>query len=357
MTQKKGGALALIGTVTVAALLSAPLLASDREDPQQLAALTIGGVDALQLAEMRSAYSRPYDIPFPEENPFTEAKVELGKMLFFDPRLSGSNLISCASCHNPSFAWEDGQPTGAGQGMNRLGRHTPTVLNLAWSEVFFWDGRADTLEEQALGPIQAGVEMAQPLDELIVELEGIPGYREAFEAAFPGQGITEEGIGMAIATYERTIVSNKAPFDRWIEGDDSAISLSAQRGFVLYNTKARCSACHSGWNMTDDSFHDIGLPSDDIGREEVVGMPEFRHTFKTPGLRNIVQRAPYMHDGSLSTLAEVVEHYDNGFIHRPTLSDDIKPLNLTRRERADLVAFMETLTSQDDPVELPLLPN
>ncbi len=357
MDRKAYGAFALAGSITLGLLLAPPLDAEDRGDPWQLAALTVAGVDARELEEMKGAYRRPGEIPFPEENPYSSAKAELGKMLFFDPRLSGSNLISCASCHNPSFAWEDGQPTGAGHGMNRLGRHTPTVLNLAWGEVFFWDGRADSLEEQALGPIQADVEMAQPLDTLIVELEGIAGYREAFEEAFPGQGITAEGIAMAIATYERTIVSGKAPFDYWIEGNPRAISRSAQRGFVIYNTKGRCAACHSGWNLTDDSFHDIGLRTDDVGREQVVEMPEFRHTFKTPGLRNIVQRAPYMHNGSLATLSEVVEHYDRGFLHRPSLSDDIRPLNLTGQEKADLVAFLETLTSEDEPTALPLLPN
>ncbi len=325
---------------------------------EQIATRTVAGVDPAELQKMIELNVRPNAIPFPEENPYSVEKAELGKMLFFDPRLSGSNLLSCASCHNPSFGWEDGQPTGAGHGMNRLGRHTPTVLNLAWGEIFMWDGRMDSLEEQALGPIQADVEMAQPLDELIAELQAIEGYRELFAAAFPDQEISEETIGQAIATYERTIVSNRAPFDHWVDGDESAISESAKRGFVIYNTKANCVACHSGWNMTDDSFHDIGLDTDDVGRAaEMNDMPEFKHAFKTPGLRNIVERAPYMHNGSLATLGEVIDHYATGFAERPSLSDDIKPFELSAAEKDDLIAFLESLSSEDDPVEIPVLPN
>ncbi|WP_282608757.1 cytochrome-c peroxidase [Pelagibius sp. Alg239-R121] len=325
---------------------------------EQLASRTVAGVDPAELQKMMELNSRPKSIPFPEDNPYSAEKAELGKMLFFDPRLSGANLISCASCHNPSFGWEDGQPTGAGHGMNRLGRHTPTILNLAWGELFMWDGRMDSLEEQALGPIQAGVEMAQPLDELIAELQGIEGYPVLFEAAFPGEEISGDTIGMAIATYERTVVSNRAPFDLWIDGDENAISESAKRGFVVYNTTANCVSCHSGWNMTDDSFHDIGLASDDVGRAaEMNDMPEFKHAFKTPGLRNIVQRAPYMHDGSLATLSEVIDHYADGFAQRPSLSDEMKPFKLSAAEKQDLIAFLETLTSDDDPVEIPILPN
>ena len=314
-------------------------------------------VDKAQLHKLVEAYQRPNAIPFPEDNPYSDAKSDLGKMLFFDPRLSVSNLISCATCHNPSFAWEDAQPLGSGDKMGQLGRHTPTILNLAWGEVFFWDGRADSLEEQALGPIAAAAEMAQPLDELVGELEAIAGYRQAFEAAFPGEGITEDSIAMAIATFERTIVSNLSAFDRWVRGDAQAISESAQRGFMVFNTKARCSNCHSGWNFTDDSFHDIGLSSEDLGRSEILGGDVLKHAFKTPGLRNIIERAPYMHDGSLQTLAEVIDHYDNGFVTRDSLSDEMKQLGLSSDEKIDLIAFLKTLSSKDDPMDLPVLPN
>ncbi len=307
---------------------------------------------------LRAAYQRPTSIPFPEDNPFTQAKAKLGQILYFDPRLSRSNMQSCASCHNPSFAWGDGLPKGVGDNMHELGRRSPTILNAAWSEALMWDGRFESLEEQALGPIEAEVEMNMPLDELIKKLTEIEGYPPLFAAAFGGDAeITSDKIAMAIATYERTVISGEAPFDRWVKGQRYAISASAQRGFELFNGKARCSACHSGWRFTDDSFHDIGLADDDIGRAaELPGIVKMQHAFKTPGLRNIDQRAPYMHDGSLATLGDVIEHYNHGGIKRPSLSEEMHPLGLTEQEEKDLVAFMESLTSDDDPVSYVQLP-
>jgi len=307
---------------------------------------------------LKAAYKRPTSVPFPEDNPYTEAKAKLGQILYFDPRLSRSNMQSCASCHNPSFAWGDGLPKGVGDNMHELGRRSPTILNAAWAEALMWDGRFDTLEEQALGPIEAEVEMNMPLDDLIKKLSQIQGYPPLFAAAFGGDAeITEDKIAMAIATYERTVISGEAPFDRWIKGQRRAISSSAQRGFALFNGKARCSACHSGWRFTDDSFHDIGLPDDDIGRgADFPEILKMQHAFKTPGLRNIDQRAPFMHDGSLATLEAVVDHYDEGGKRRPSLSDEMHPLGLTDQEKHDLVAFMESLTSDDEPVTYVQLP-
>jgi len=316
------------------------------------------GLSARDVVVLKAAYQRPASIPFPEDNPFTEAKAKLGQMLYFDPRLSRSNMQSCASCHNPSFAWGDGLPKGVGDNMHELGRRSPTILNAAWSEALMWDGRFDSLEEQALGPIEAEVEMNMPLDELIEKLSQVEGYSPLFAEAFDGDSqITSEKIAMAIATYERTVISGEAPFDRWIKGQRNAISQSAQRGFDLFNNKARCAACHSGWRFTDDSFHDIGLSDDDIGRgAELPNIVKMQHAFKTPGLRSIDQRAPFMHDGSLATLRDVVDHYDRGGIKRPSLSDDMQPLGLTEQERKDLVAFMESLTSDDQPVIYVQLP-
>jgi cytochrome c peroxidase len=313
---------------------------------------------AEDVVVLKAAYQRPASIPFPEENPFTEAKAKLGQTLYFDPRLSRSGMQSCASCHNPSFAWGDGLARGVGDHMNELGRRSPTILNAAWSEALMWDGRFETLEEQALGPIQAGVEMNMPLEELLERLGQIEEYRPLFAAAFDGdEEITADKLAMAIATYERTVVSGEAPFDHWIRGQRNALSASAQRGFQLFNGKAKCAACHSGWRFSDDSFHDIGLADDDIGRgAELPGIVKMQHAFKTPGLRNIDRRAPYMHDGSLETLADVVEHYDRGGIKRPSLSNDMHPLDLTGQEKKDLVAFMNSLTSDDDPVTYVQLP-
>lgn len=307
---------------------------------------------------LKAAYKRPVEVPFPDDNPFTEAKAKLGQTLYFDPRLSRSNMQSCASCHNPSFAWGDGLPKGVGDHMRELGRRSPTILNAAWSELLMWDGRFESLEEQALGPIQADVEMNMPIDDLVEKLSQIEGYPPLFAAAFDGDTeISADKIAMAIATYERTVISSEAPFDRWIKGQRNAISTSAQRGFTLFNGKARCAQCHSGWRFTDDSFHDIGLPDDDIGRgAELPGIVKMRHAFKTPGLRNIDQRAPYMHDGSLANLADVVAHYDQGGVERPSLSEEMQPLGLTEQEKTDLVAFMEALTSDDEPVNYVQLP-
>jgi cytochrome c peroxidase len=246
------------------------------------------------LVKLKSEFKRPSEIPFPEENQYTPGKAKLGKLLFFDPRLSRTKIMSCASCHNPSLSWGDGLAKGVGFGMETLGRRSPTILNLAWSEALMWDGREDTLEEQALGPIQAEVEMNLSLDTLLARLRNINDYVTMFKNVFPEDGITPENIGKAIATFERTVVSGKAPFDKWIEGDEKAISASAKNGFVIFNGKARCSACHAGWNFTEDSFHDIGLAaSDDIGRAKIIeGVVSMRHAFKTPGLRNIDHRGP-----------------------------------------------------------------
>ncbi len=340
------GLVLLMGLGSLAGLGIPPVKADDA--PRQ----------AKEVVILKASYKRPTSIPFPEENPFTEAKAKLGQTLYFDPRLSRSNMQSCASCHNPSFAWGDGLPKGVGDHLIELGRRSPTILNSAWSEALMWDGRFETLEEQALGPIQADVEMNMPLDELIEKLRQIEGYPPLFAAAYDGdEEITADKIAMAIATYERTVISGEAPFDRWIKGQRNAISASAQRGFQLFNNKARCAACHSGWRFTDDSFHDIGLSDEDIGRgAELPGIVKMQHAFKTPGLRNINQRAPYMHDGSLETLADVIEHYNQGGIERPSLSSEMHPLSLTGQEKKDLVAFMESLTSDDSPVTYVQLP-
>lgn len=309
------------------------------------------------IDKLRGEYKRPNVIKFPKDNPYTPEKAELGKKLFFDTRLSAGNLLSCASCHSPAFGWGDGQPTGVGNHMKKLGRRSPSIINAAYGQVFMWDGRAGTLEEQALGPIQADVEMGMPLPELLQRLNAIPEYKRLFEVAMPGKGITSDAIAKAIATYERTVVSARSSFDAWVEGDNKAISEEAKKGFVLFNTKAQCSNCHSGWNFTDDSFHDIGLKSEDIGRgkflKEIV---KAQQAFKTPGLREISLRGPYMHDGSVPTLEAVIEHYDHAGVSRDSRSDLIKPLALSAQEKHDLVEFAKTLTASSSPTTVPVLP-
>lgn len=310
------------------------------------------GTDALKVL-----YRRPATIPFPKDNPYTPEKAALGKKLYFDTRISVSSAQSCGSCHSPSFGWGDGLAVGVGYGMQKLGRHSPTVVNAAWGGIFMWDGRLATLEEQALGPIQAAGEMNMPLDQLMKRLDSIPDYKPLFVKVFPEEGMTPKTLAKAIATYERTVVSERAPFDAWIEGDEKAISEEAKRGFALFNGKAQCAACHEGWNFTNDGFQDIGLPSPDLGRAQFVpGVIKMEHAFKTPGLREIARRAPYMHDGSLATLEQVVEHYDHGGVDRPSRSDLMRPLGLTVQEKSDLVAFLQSLTCNLAPTAAPVLP-
>ena len=293
-----------------------------------------------------AAFRRPAQAPHPTENVTTRARAELGEALFFDPRLSSSGQMSCAACHEPSLGWQDGRPRGVGSGGVTLARRTPTLVDVAWVEPLFWDGRAATLEEQAKGPLASEHEMNMPLDRVVETVAATPRYVAAFRTAYPGAPLTIDTVTKAIAAYERTLVSGEAPFDRWAAGDETAVSEPAKRGFALYAGKARCVSCHSGWRFTDDGFRDIGLASPDVGRGEIVpGVPLLQHAFKTPTLRNVAERAPYMHDGSLPTLEAVVDHYDSGFVRRPSLAPQMTPLRLTASERADLVAFMRTLSS------------
>ena len=311
----------------------------------------------VSLKTLAEDYKRPVELPAPTDNLPNPQRVALGKALFFDPRLSGSGAIACSTCHNPSFSWQDGQALGVGHNGTRLGRRTPTILNLAWAEPFFWDGRAPTLEAQAKGPMASAAEMNMPHDGVVAAVQRLPGYRDAFAAAYPGEPVNIDTVAKAIAAYERTIVSAQAPFDRWVAGDAAAMSPAAVRGFSLFVGKGNCASCHSSWRFTDDGFHDIGLPDADMGRSKIMpGLTILEHAFKTPTLRNIAERAPYMHDGSVKTLEEVMDHYDHGFVRRASLSDQIRPLNLTAQEKADVIAFMQALTSEDPPVALPLLP-
>lgn len=318
------------------------------------------GQDALSqiTAAMKAQYIRPDSIPFPKDNPYSQAKASLGKTLFFETRLSRSKVMSCATCHNPGFGWTDGNATGTGDFHKALPRKSPTILNLAWDDLLFWDGRAEGLEKQAIGPMQAEGEMHMPLDQLVDRLKGIGEYLSLFQAAFPDDGnpITSENIAKALATFERTVVSGEAPFDRWIKGDESAISAEAKRGFLIFNTKGNCAACHSDWRFSDGSFHDIGIKDEDIGRGKWLKLTPMQHAFKTMGLRNIGRRAPYMHNGSMATLLDVIDHYDHGFVKRESLADDIKPLHLSPQEKQDLIAFLKTLTSKDEPITIPDMP-
>jgi len=298
------------------------------------------------LDELMSKYRRPDFIPFPASDAYTSAKAFLGRVLFNDTRLSSNGGLSCVSCHNSGFSYGDGRAKGIGDRMNPLDRRSPSILNSAWGDRFMWDGGAATLEEQVAEPIKNPSEMNQSLDRLVNALQEIGDYRSLFSAAFPDQSITSQTIARAIATYERTLVSSIAPFDRWIDGDNDAVTEPAKRGFALFNAKAQCASCHSGWLLTDDGFHDTGLPDEDVGRGRLFpNVLAMQHAFKTPNLREAARRGPYMHDGSLPTLAAVVAHYNQGGIKRPSRSELVAPLGLSQEEQMDLVAFLQTLTS------------
>jgi cytochrome c peroxidase len=317
----------------------------------------IGGAAALAqssdsgLAALKDKFRRPAAIPFPASNPYSAEKRALGERLFRDKSLSADGSIACASCHERAKGFSDGRVTAVGVPRRALARHTPTLWNLAWAGPVFWDGRARSLEEQAAGPIIAPDEMAQPMDRLIARLAAKRDYVRAFAKAFPDDPrVTEENLKKAIATYERTLVSPPTRFDRFVAGDDGALSSQEVDGFRLFAGKAGCVNCHTGWAFTDHAFYDIGLASEDRGRGAVLRLDKAEHAFKTPSLREAARRAPYMHDGSLATLAEVVRHYASGITDRATLPPDLRRISLSASEQAALVAFLKTLTFEGDPL-------
>jgi cytochrome c peroxidase len=300
-------------------------------------------------------------VPVPTDNPLTAEKVELGKQLYFDPRLSCDDTTSCASCHDPKKGWSNSANFATGVRGQKGGRSAPTIINAAYSDLQFWDGRAHRLEGQALGPIQNPIEMDMKLDECVNKLNKLEGYKTQFRKVF-NSDVTQENIAKAIAAFERTVLSGNAPYDRFKAGDMNALSPAAQRGMKVFFGKGHCSACHTGPNFTDQSFHNIGVninvPKPDLGRYEVTKVVGDKGAFKTPTLREIDRTAPYMHDGSLGTLEAVVEHYAKGGTPNEQLDEEIFPIKMTTEEKADLVTFLkEGLASPDYPeIAPPKLP-
>ena len=316
----------------------------------------------------------------PEDNPLTKGKIDLGKILFFDKRLSADDTISCATCHDQEKGFADGRVIAVGIKERKGTRNSPTVLNAAFFDTQFWDGRVITLEEQAKQPIINPNEMGMPSHDALVEkISNISEYKTAFQAIFGTEKITIDHIARAIASFERTLISFNAPFDRFIAGEKDAISASAQRGWKLFQGKARCITCHE-FNrsypfFSNNKFHNVGVAmkgkdfeflarkaassgadpsalvqeeaSAELGRYLVTKEPKDIGAFKTSGLRNIALTAPFMHDGSESTLESVVEFYNKGGVPNPNLDGGIRPLNLSEDEKKDLVVFMKSLTSDD----------
>ena len=296
---------------------------------------------------LKVKFERPSTIPYPADNIPSAARVDLGRRLFSDARLSADNSVSCATCHKPTQSFTDGQPLSKGLSKTPLKLHTPSLWNLAWAHAFFWDGRTPSLETQAKLPLEHPDEMGQSVDLSAIKLAADPAYVSAFATAFPEQQkISPDSILKALAAYQRTLVSPMTRFDRWLDGDIKALSTSEKRGFQTFVGKGGCTNCHSGWAFTDYAFHDIGLPTNAVGRGKVINRTALDHAFKTPSLRELTWTAPYMHDGSMATLDEVVRHYEKGGVNRATRSPDLpRGFALSDRERQDLVAFLKTLSS------------
>jgi cytochrome c peroxidase len=284
----------------------------------------------------------------PDGNPLSEAKVELGRLLYFDQRLSRDDTVACATCHDPAHGFAEPRKTSQGVGGQIGARNAPTITNRLFSKEQFWDGRAADLEEQAKGPLTNPIEMAMPSDDAVVtKVAGIPGYPPLFAQAFGTPEVTIDRIAQAIASFERTVVTGDSPFDRYQAGDRSAMSPAAIRGMELFNGKANCVTCHAGFNFTDESYHNIGVgmlaAAPDPGRAKISGADSETGAFKTPTLRNLGRTAPYMHDGSEATLAQVIAYYDRGGNPNAHLSKEMRPLALSDSEKADLLAFLQAL--------------
>jgi len=298
-------------------------------------------------------------MPIPADNPQTDAKIKLGRQLYFDGRLSANDEISCATCHDPKTGWAGHDATDTGVGGRVGNRNSGTIVNSGYMKYQFWDGRAGSLEEQALGPIHNPVEMGETLENVVRKLNAIPGYKRQFQEIFHSD-VTTDGIAKAIASFERTIASGPSAYDRLLGGDKKALNAEALRGMEIFNGKGTCVACHSGPLFSDQSFHNLGIGMNaakpDVGREAVTKDQKDSGKFKTPGLRNVANTYPYMHDGQTPTLEAVVELHNMGGIPNPNLDPLIKPLGLTDTEKKDLVAFLKALTGPEPSVNAPKLP-
>jgi cytochrome c peroxidase len=290
-----------------------------------------------------------------EDNPMTPAKIALGKKLFWDKRWSANGAVACVSCHPPEHGWSDPAQFSINFAGKPTPRHAPTIVNRLFSDRQLWTGLRASLEEQTLKD-------SNRTDEMVVKnLGAIPAYQAEFRAVF-GTELNAEGVARAIASYVRTIVSGNAPYDRFGAGDRTALSPAAQRGLSLFEGKAHCRACHAGFNFTDEGYRNIGVgmdkPNPDLGRYTVTQNEADKGAFKTPTLRDVDRRGPYMHDGSERTLTDVVAFYNRGGVKNPQLSQDIRPLALSAAEQADLVAFLHALTGHIDPEvsRAPMLP-
>lgn len=296
-------------------------------------------------------------LPIPEDNPMTPEKVELGKLLYFDKRVSKDGSVSCATCHDPTMAWAEREPTSKGIHKQVGGRNSPTVINAAYAPRQFWDGRAGSLEEQATGPVENPIEMGNTMENVVSQLAKIPGYEERFQKAF-GTGVTKEGFAKAIAAFERTVLSGDSPFDRFNQGDQRALSEAQQRGWELFQDN--CQVCHAPPLFSNYGYFNAGVgmdkPKPDEGRKDVTKRESDRGKFRVPPLREVANTAPYFHDGSAKTLEEAVALMAAGGKDNPNLARQLKAVReakLTEADCRDLVEFLKALSGKYPIIDPP----
>jgi len=334
-----------------AAALFIPLAALAGSDPARPAP-PLTETSALWLGPVKLGVLPPP--PVPPDNPQTTRKILLGKQLYFDTRLSRDNTISCATCHSPTMGWSDKGPTSEGIGKQMGGRRAPPASNSAYMPLQFWDGRSPSLEDQAKGPIQNPIEMGNTHQVMIRTVNDIPGYVEEFKAVFGTTPITVDQVAQAIAAFERTIVTTDSPFDRLARGDETALTSLEKKGLEIFNGKGRCSCCHWGPNFSDGRFHNLGAHTDmakpDVGRYEVTKNPDDMGAFKTPTMRDVGLRPPYLHMGNEKTLEDVIVFYNKGGGFKdPNMDPMMIPLGLSKGEIDALVAFLEHAMTSLNP--------
>jgi cytochrome c peroxidase len=289
-------------------------------------------------------------VPFPANNPYSKASVDLGRNLFFDGRLSSNGIVSCAFCHKPQYVFSDNLPVSPGVDGQSTGRHSPPLINRAWGQTEFWDGRAPTLEDQVIIPITNPHEMGMTADGVVKKLSGIPGYAPMFAAAYGDKTITFQRVAMALANFVRTITSSNSAFDRYQAGDKTALSKEQKRGLDFFNVKGACDECHSGFNFTDEKFANLGIgfdrPNPDLGREVVTHRRGDTGRFKVPTLRDAARTPRFMHDGRYQSLGEVLDFYSKGGISNPHLDTRILPFFMDQQIKDDLLQFLDALNGE-----------
>ena len=341
----------LIALVAVVTIL-VPIAIQAGEEGVKPAAPPITGTQALGLGPVKlGVLPAP---PVPPDNPQTARKILLGKQLYFDTRLSKDNTISCATCHSPTMGWSDEGPTSKGIAGQRGGRRAPPASNSAHNPLQFWDGRSPSLEDQAKGPIQNPIEMGNTHAVMIRTVEDIPGYVEEFKTVFGTGPITIDQVAQAIAAFERTIVTTDSPFDRFALGDEASLTKLERRGLEIFNGKGRCTCCHWGPNFSDGRFHNLGAHPDmaepDNGRYEITKDPKDMGAFKTPTMRDVGLRPPYLHMGNEKTVEDVIVFYNKGGgLKDKNLDRMMIPLGLSKGEIDALVAFLERAMTSLNP--------